>query len=129
MNKLPEAADALREAIRQTPDQPDPHLTLATVLAQQGNPTEAAAERKKGAELERVAMNRQRATVSTNTGNSLLQKGQIADAIERYQEALGEDPNYAEAHRGLANALERQGKIAQAIAERQKAEELQKKQP
>ena len=75
MNKLPEAADALREAIRQRPDQPDSHLTLATVLAQQGNATEAAAERKKGAELERVAMNRQRATVSTNTGNSLLQKG------------------------------------------------------
>ena len=129
MNKLPEAADALREAIRQTPDQPDPHLTLATVLAQQGNATEAATERKKGADLERVVMNRQRAIVSTNSGKSLLQKGQIADAIERYQEALGADPNYAEAHRGLANALERQGKTAEAAAERQKADELQKSQP
>jgi protein O-GlcNAc transferase len=129
MDKLPEAADALREAIRQTPDQPDPHLTLAMVLAQQGQAAEAAAERKKGAELERVSMNRQRATVSTNSGNALLQKGQVADAIERYQEALSQDPHYREAHRGLANALERQGKKAEAAAERQKADDLEKPQP
>jgi Flp pilus assembly protein TadD len=126
MNKLPEAADALREAIRQMPNQPDSHLTLAMVLAQQGNAAEAAAERNKGAELERASMNRERANVSTNSGNALLQKGQIADAIERFQEALSEDPDYAEAHRGLANALERQGKSAEAAAERQKADQLEK---
>jgi protein O-GlcNAc transferase len=129
MNKLPEAADALRLAIRQMPDRPESHLTLAAVLVQQGQTAEAAAERKKGAELERVAMNRQRAEVSTNTGNSLLQKGQVADAIERYQEALSDDSDYVEAHRGLAKALERQGKNAEAAAERQKADELEKTRP
>jgi protein O-GlcNAc transferase len=111
------------------PNQPDSHLTLATVLAQQGDAAEAAAERKKGAELERVVMHRQQATVSTNSGNALLQKGQVADAIERYQRALSEDPEYAEAHRGLAKALERQGKKAEAAAERQKADELEKSPP
>jgi tetratricopeptide (TPR) repeat protein len=129
MDRLPEAADALREAIRQMPNQPDPHLTLATVLEQQGKASEAAAERKKGADLERVAMNRQRATASTNSGNALLQKGQVADAEERYQEALADDPNYAEAHRGLANALERQGKKAEAADERRKAQELERAHP
>jgi Flp pilus assembly protein TadD len=111
------------------PDQPESHLTLAAVLAQQGNATEAAAERKKGADLERVTMNRQRASVSTNSGNSLLQKGQTEDAIERFQRAITEDPQYPEAHRGLAAALERQGKSAEAAAERQKAEELEKSRP
>ena len=128
IDKLPEAAEALREAIRQAPDQPDPHLTLAAVLAQQGQTAEAAAERKKGAELERVTMNRQRATVATNSGNSLLNKGQVTDAIERYQEAISDDPNYAEAHRGLADALERQGKTTEAAAERQKADQLEQSQ-
>jgi protein O-GlcNAc transferase len=129
MDKLPEAADALREAIRQLPGQPGSHLTLAAVLAQQGNAAEAAAERKKGADLERVVMHRQRATVSTNSGNALLQKGQVEDAIERFQDALSEDPSYPDAHRGLANALERQGKREEAAAERQKADELEKSQP
>jgi protein O-GlcNAc transferase len=129
MGKLPEAADALREAIQQKPDQPDSHLTLAMVLQEQGHAAEAAAERKKGADLERVVMNRQRAEVSTNTGNALLEKGQIADAVERFQEALSDDPGYARAHRGLADALERQGKEAEAAAERQKAAELEKPQP
>jgi len=74
-------------------------------------------------------MNRQRAEVATNNGNSLMKKGQVADAIERYQEALGEDANYAQAHLGLAEALERQGKKAEAEAERQKASELEKPRP
>jgi protein O-GlcNAc transferase len=129
MNKLPEAGDALREAIRRMPDQPDPHLLLASVLSQQGDATAAAAERKKGADLERVGMHRQRATVSTNSGNALLQKGQVADAIERFQQALSEDPDYAEAHRGLARALERQGKITEAAVEREKAKQLEKPRP
>ena len=33
LDKLPEAEAALKEAIRQLPQQPDPHLTLAAVLA------------------------------------------------------------------------------------------------
>jgi len=50
----------------------------------------------------------------------------VEDAIERFQQAVSEDPEYVEAHRGLAKALERQGKKAEAAAERQKANELQK---
>jgi Flp pilus assembly protein TadD len=74
-------------------------------------------------------MHRQRAIVSTNSGNALLQKGQVADAIERFQQALSEDPDYAEAHRGLARALERQGKSTEAAVEREKAKQLEKPRP
>lgn len=124
LNKLPEATMALREAIRQLPRQPDPHLTLAAVLTKQNQPGEAAAERKKAAELMRGNMNRQRAEVATNAGNSALRSGDVEGAITQFHDALSYDPNYVEAHLGLAAALEKQGKTAEAAVERQKAEAL-----
>ncbi|MGB2620752.1 MAG: tetratricopeptide repeat protein [Candidatus Acidiferrum sp.] len=126
MGKFPEAAAALREAIRQLPDQADPHLTLAIVLAQQDHPAEAAAERKTAADLMRAHMNLQRAQVATNAGLSLLKSGSLQDAIIQFKDALSYDPNYVEAHLGLANALERQGNVIDAAAERQKASDLKK---
>jgi protein O-GlcNAc transferase len=126
LNKLPEAESALREAIRQLPQQPDPHLTLAAVLVKENQPAEATAERKKAAELMRTNMNRQRAEVATNSANSLLKSGKVDDAIAGFRDALSFDPNFAEAHLGLATALEQQGKTAEAAAERQKAETIQK---
>jgi Tfp pilus assembly protein PilF len=115
---------ALREAIRQLPSQPDPHLTLAEVLTKQNQPAEAAAERKKAAELMRGHMNRQRAEVATNAGNSALRNGDVEGSITQFHDALSYDPNYADAHLGLAAALEKQGKTAEAATERQKADAL-----
>src|SRR5216684_4301338 len=128
-NKLAAASDALQMAIAVMPHQPGPHITLANVLAQQGRTTEALAERKKAADLTRVAVNRQRANFTANTGSMLLLKNQVTDAIERYQEAVSSDPTYVEAHRGLATALERAGRTAEAEAERQKAAQLEQGQP
>jgi protein O-GlcNAc transferase len=126
LDKLPEAASALREAIRQLPEQPDPHLTLAAVLARQNQPAEAAEERKTAANLMRANMNRQRAEVATNAGKSLLEKGNIDDAIVQFRDALSYDPGYRDAHLGLASALDRQGKTADAADERRKAEAADK---
>ena len=117
MNKLPEAVVALKEATRQLPDNSDPHLTLAAVLVKQNLPEEAAAERKKAAELMRAHMNLQRAQVATGSGNSLLGAGKLDEAIEQFRAALGFDPGYAEAHLGLAEALQKQGKTDEARAE------------
>jgi cytochrome c-type biogenesis protein CcmH/NrfG len=125
LDKLPEATSALREAIRQLPLQPDPHLTLATVLVKQGQTTEATAERKKAADLMRANMNRQRAEVASNSAKALLQSGKVDDSVAQYQEALSFDPDYAAAHRGLAEALERQGNATEAKAEREKANSLE----
>ena len=126
LGKFPEAASALREAIRQLPDQADPHLTLATVLANQNEPAEAAAERKIAANLMRAHMNLQRAEVATHAGQSLLKSGSLPDAIVQFKNALSYDPNYVDAHVGLADALERQGNRMDAAAERQKASDLKK---
>jgi protein O-GlcNAc transferase len=125
LGKLPEATEALQQAIRQLPGQPDPHLTLAAVLVKQNQPAEATAERKKAADLMRENMNRQRAEVASNSGNSLLKSGKVIDAIVEFRNALTFDPRYAEAHIGLANALQLQGNIAEAAVERQKALALQ----
>jgi tetratricopeptide (TPR) repeat protein len=128
-NKLPEAVSALQEAIRLAPQMPAPHVTLASLLAEQGKQPEAAAERKAAAALTRVAINHQRAAFASNTGNMLLEKGQISDAIARYQEALVADPNFAEAHRQLAVALAREGRTAEALTERKTADDLEPPQP
>jgi len=93
-------------------------------LTKQNQPGEAASERKKAAELMRTNMNRQRAEVATNAGNSALHNGDVEGAITQFHDALSYDPNYMDAHLGLAAALEKQGKTAAAAEEHKKAETL-----
>jgi len=124
LDQLDQATAALGQAIQRLPQQPDPHLTLAAVLAKQNKPEEAKAERAKAADLMRANMNRQRAEVATHSGTALLQSGKVPEAIVEFQNAIAFDPTYPEAHLGLADAFDRQGKTADAAAERQKAASL-----
>jgi tetratricopeptide (TPR) repeat protein len=126
LGKLPEAAAALREAIQRLPDQADPHLTLAAVLEKQDASSEAKAERARAANLMRTHMNLQRAQVATNAAQALLKSGSVPEAIAQFKDALTYDPTYVDAHVGLAAALERQGLLADAATERQKADDLKK---
>jgi protein O-GlcNAc transferase len=121
LDQLDQATAALDQAIQRLPLQPDPHLTLAAVLAKQNKPEDAKAERAKAAELMRANMNRQRAEVAAHSGASLLQNGKVPEAIVEFQNAISFDPSYPEAHLGLADAFDRQGKTSDAAAERQKA--------
>ena len=59
-----------------------------------------------------------------DSGRTLLKRGQIADAVVQLQSAVDADPNYADAHSALADALDRQGRSADAALERQKAQKL-----
>ena len=59
-------------------------------------------------------------------GNQALLRGGIAEAISRYQESIAADATFAEPHRQLAIAYERQGRTQDATAERAKADELEK---
>jgi protein O-GlcNAc transferase len=124
LDRLPEAVHALQEAIRLLPDQADSHLLLASVLVKQNKASEAAEERKVAANLMRTHMNLQRAEVATNSGKSLLASGKLDDAIVQFRDAITFDPSFAEAHLALANALEKQGKITEAEAERAQAKSL-----
>jgi protein O-GlcNAc transferase len=120
--ELQNAAAALRRAIELLPNQPSPHISLAAILIQQGDPIGAAEERKKAAALSRIAVSRQRANFALDSGRTLLKRGQVADALVQFQSAVDADPNYAEAHSALADALDRQGRSADAALERQKAQ-------
>ncbi|HTB97470.1 MAG TPA: tetratricopeptide repeat protein [Terracidiphilus sp.] len=150
--RLSEAADALRKAIPLLPGQPGPRVTLAGVLAEEAAELatqadaaegsgdagkaqtfrsqmgafrqEAATLRKDAAELARGAVSRQRASFAMNAGNQLMLRGQIADAIARYQESIAADPTFADPHAQLAIAYERQGRGEDAAAERTRAAQL-----
>ncbi len=152
--KLEEAAEALEKAIPLQAGQPGPLVTLAGVLAEQAADLGAQAEaadasgdtqkasqlrdrmkelrarateyRRQGAELSRAAVNRQRASFALNAGNQLLLRGQVAEAVSRYQESIAADATFPEPHKQLAIAYERQGRTQEAAGERAKAEQLEK---
>ena len=81
----------------------------------------AAEYRRQGADLARSAVSRQKANFAMNAGNQLLLKGQIADAVAHYQEAVAADPTFADPHAQLAIAYTRLGRSADAAAERARA--------
>ena len=109
MNKLPEAAQALREAIRLQPDLLGAHTNLAAVLRQMGDTAGAEAESRAAEQLSKQKTGLQAATFATNSGNRLLNAGDIDGAISQYRNAIKLAPSYAPAHHQLAIALSRKG--------------------
>jgi protein O-GlcNAc transferase len=124
MNKLPEAAEALRQAIRLDPDFAGAHTTLAAVLRQLGDSAGAAAESKAGAEIVNQKNNLQAATFATNSGRRLLSAGDLDGAISQFRTAIRVMPSYALAHYELGLALSRKGLKDEAVGEYRKAAEL-----
>ena len=124
MGKLPEAADALREATRLQPDFAGAHTTLASILRQLGDSAGAAAESKLGAEITKEKNNLQAATFATNSGRRLLNAGDLDGAISQFHSAIDAMPTYAAAHYQLGLALRQKGDADGAKQELQKAAEL-----
>ena len=69
----------------------------------------------------------QAATFNTNSGKKLLDAGDLDGAISQFRAAVTLAPEYSQAHRRLAEALDRKGEKAQAQEEFRKASELEKK--
>lgn len=124
MNKLPEAADALHQAIRLDPDFAGAHTTLAAVLRQLGDNEGAAAESKAGAEMSQKKTDLQSATFATNSGRRLLNAGDLDGAISQFRTAIRAVPSYALAHYELGLALSQKGLRNEANGEYRKAAEL-----
>ena len=118
------AAEALRHAIGLLPLQPSPHITLAAILSEQGDKDAALAERRIAAQLTREAASQQQSRFALESGQALLARGQVNDAIVQLKAAVAATPALREAHLTLAEALTRAGRTADALEERQKAEAL-----
>jgi protein O-mannosyl-transferase len=59
-----------------------------------------------------------------NLGNALLQKRQVDEALEQFQEALEINPVYADARTNLGAALFQRGRVDEAVAQYEKALEI-----
>jgi tetratricopeptide (TPR) repeat protein len=62
-----------------------------------------------------------------NTANRLLEAGDLAAAIERYETAIRLDPDYPEAHHNLGVALKQAGRRRDAVRELRRATGLERR--
>ena len=69
-------------------------------------------------------MSDQRAGFALQSGRALFARGDLAGAIAQLTDAVGANPGLKEAHLLLADAYAKQGRPAEAVAERQKAEKI-----
>lgn len=119
LNDFDHAIEDYKRAIRLRPDDAGNHINLAAILAQQGKHSEALAERKLAAALTSTLVNTQKATFAVGSAKTLLQQGKIDEAISQLRSALVAQPDNAEAHIVMAEALNRQGRSADAALELQ----------
>jgi Flp pilus assembly protein TadD len=99
--RLDAATHRLRTALGLAPRDTTVLINLATVSTKSGRIEEAVASYQEafrlGASSSPVAHN--------GLGAALMQRGQVADAVEQFREALRLDPNYAYARANLERAL------------------------
>lgn len=144
--KTEEARDQYAEAVRYEPDSPTYHLNLGIALQKLGRNSEAVAEFK-----EAIRLKPDYAKAHGSLGNSLVQMGETDDAIAEYREVLridpgdeiakrnleavqshrnspnmraGAAPDSAQGHHLAGLALAKAGRMDEAVAEYEKALEI-----
>jgi len=109
-NRIPEAMDLFKQALRINPDNDAAYYNLGTALALTGRMSEAIDQYEQAL---RIKPNFAKA--HNNLGNALLLTGRTSEAIDQYEQALLIRPNFAEAHGNLGAALGQMGRISEAI--------------
>ena len=116
---LPGAEQALRAALRLTPDLVDAHFYLGVVLFQRGDFAAAAASFRRATQLKPDY-----AVAYYNLGQCLLKQGDQAGALAAFRAAVENKPFYSEAHAALGAALAAEGRTAEAREQLQDAVRL-----
>jgi tetratricopeptide (TPR) repeat protein len=122
--KLPEAAEAYRQAIHLNGTYAQAHNNLGAVLLESAQIDEAIAELRKA-----IRLKKDYPMGHYNLANALQAKGCLDEAIAEYCEAIRNQKNYIDAHNNLGNALKARGRLDEAIAQYQQAIRLKKDYP
>ena len=109
-NRIPEAMDLFKQALRMNPDNDAAYYNLGNALVQRGRTLQAIDEYERA-----LRINPNFAEAHNNLGNALLLTGRTSEAIDQYEQALLIRPNFAEAHANLGAALGQMGRISEAI--------------
>jgi tetratricopeptide (TPR) repeat protein len=117
--RLDAAERELRTAIALDPAGAASHYYLGLVCQRLGRPADAAAAFRDG-----VAKAPDDPLLAASHGNSLLEQGDVAGAVEWLRRAVARDPRSAAAHSNLGNALRASGRVEEAIATYRRAVEL-----
>jgi predicted O-linked N-acetylglucosamine transferase (SPINDLY family) len=110
LGRFDEGAAALERAIALKPNYPLALSNLGTVRRAQGRAADAIACYRRAASLQPDFLPAQ-----LNLGNIFLEIGRPGDAAQAFRAAMGVAPHNADAHGGLAAAMEAAGDVAGAI--------------
>ena len=109
-NKLDEAGDYLREAIKYQPVNPNFQLHLANVLKRQGLFNQATTLL-----AGTIVQHPQYAPAFNNLGTLHYAQGKLVEAIHAYQQALEIEPHYIDAYYNLGLALTKNNELEAAV--------------
>ena len=102
--RLDEAITHCRRALQIRPDMKETYVNLGNALVQKGALDEAMAQYQAA-----LAIDSGYADAHNNLANALLASGKTSEAVAEYQEALRIRPDYADARNNLEIALRRTG--------------------
>ena len=110
--RFPEAETELRKLVAANPRNAEAHIQLGRVLAAEDKNDDALAELQEGAKMAPADL-----SVKRDLADLYATVGKNQEAEAAYRELIAADPNDAELHRGLGQALVRQKRFPEAQQE------------
>jgi protein O-GlcNAc transferase len=118
-----QALGELQKAVALNPSSVEARYYLEVAERQQDDTTGTSGQSQE-ATLNKTKANPPAATNATNQGEKDFLDGDLDAAIQEFQAAIQESPDYARAHYGLAWALRAEGNLTEARAQFSKALQL-----
>jgi hypothetical protein len=111
LGRLAEAREQFSRVIAMAPDQAAGHCNLGNALMAMGRYQDAIAAYRQALQLDSLV----RPLLHTNLAQALLVSGDHEGAEAESRRALALNPDFADAHGYLAEALHKQGRFAEAV--------------